>query len=159
MFSKTSLALSAAFLSSLCWSILFAQNAPPRHPPAPKVLGPAEWKPAGQQLTAAYWTLEPGWGTDPEMRNNVTHHELTVTPVLRMYTGQEITLKPVTIAPQHTVSIDLREASQVDAAIPNHIGSFGSVAFRFQGLDSGNLFAAAIVRRDWCWPNRTHRFA
>jgi hypothetical protein len=138
--------VGATFL--LCSSFVPAQSAPPAHPPRPKVVGPAKWKPMPQEVTAPYWTLEPGWSTQLELRNNLVGHELTVTPVLRVNTGQEIPMSPMTIAPQHVVSVDLRTAGQVDAGLLDHAGSFGSVAFRFDGLDAANLFAASMVSRD-----------
>ncbi len=141
-------ATAAACLLFFCWSFLSAQNAPPQHPPRPKLLGPAKWDPSPQEVSAAYWTLEPGWNTDLEMRNNLHSRELTITPVLRNAAGQELSLAPVTVAAQHVVSIDLRNLAQTDPKILNYFGSFGSVAFRFNGLDSGNLFGATIVRHE-----------
>jgi len=89
--------------------------------------------------------LEPGWSTTLEMRNNVIYHQLTVTPVLRATNGQETALAPITIAPQHVVSLNLRRSAAANRA---NLGSFGSVAFRFEGLSADNLFAATIVRRE-----------
>ena len=80
------------------------------------------------------------------MRNNLRSRELTITPVLRTAAGQELSLAPVTVAPQHVVSLDLRNLAQSDPRILNYGGSFGSAVFRFNGLDTGNLFAATIVR-------------
>jgi hypothetical protein len=128
--------------------VVCAQSQPPRHPPNPKVLGPAKWDPSPQEVSAAYWTLEPGWSTQLEMRNNLRHHDLTITPVLRTGMGEELSLASVTIPSQHIVTLDLRDAGAVDARILDHTGSFGSVSFRFSGLDAANLFAATIVRRD-----------
>ena len=79
------------------------------------------------------------------MRNNVSHHDLTVTPVLRASSGQETPLASVTIAPRHIVAIDLRNATKANSGT---IGSYGSVVFRFDGLNAENLFAATIVRRE-----------
>jgi hypothetical protein len=62
------------------------------------VVGPAKWNPSPQSVSAAYWTLERGWNTDLEMRNNLRSRELTITPVLRAATGQELSLAPVTVA-------------------------------------------------------------
>jgi hypothetical protein len=112
------------------------------------VLGPAKWNPSPQEVSATYFSLESGWNTDLEMRNNLRRRELTITPVLRAASGQELSLTPVTIAPQHVVSLDLRTLAQADPKIVDNFGSFGSVAFRFNGLDAANLFAAAMVRRD-----------
>jgi hypothetical protein len=135
-------------LISCCFNFGGAQTEPPQHPPRPIVVGPAKWKPAPQELSAAYWTLEPGWDTTLEMRNNVRYWELTVTPVLRTAAGQEIALTPVTVAPQNVVAIDLRNVSQRDPNSATYVGSFGSVVFRFNGLNASNVFAATIVRRE-----------
>jgi hypothetical protein len=111
-------------------------------------VGPAKWEPSPQEVSTAYWTLEPSWNTELEMRNNLRYRELTVTPVLRSADGQEASLSPVTISPQHVVSLDLRSLAQNDPNILNNVGSFGSAVFRFNGLDAPNLFAAAIVQRE-----------
>jgi hypothetical protein len=42
-------------------SSVHAQNGPLAHPPRPKVVGPAKWTPLAQEVSATYWTLEPGW--------------------------------------------------------------------------------------------------
>lgn len=82
------------------------------------------------------------------MRNNLVAHELTITPVLRSATGQELLLAPVTIAPQHIVSLELRSVAQANPKILDYFGSYGSATFRFDGLDGANLFAAAMVHRE-----------
>ncbi len=124
-------ALQALFWLFVSSVLVYAQSGPPLHPPRPKVVGPAKWMPSAQEVSAAYWTLEPGWSTTLEMRNNVTYHDLIVTPVLRSNTGQEMPLAPLTIPPQHVVSLNLRNAvaSKADA-----LGPFGSVVFRLDGL-------------------------
>jgi hypothetical protein len=147
MVRRASRAAAASFLL-LFSPLLCAQSSPPKHPPRPKVVGPAKWEPSSQELSAAYWTLEPGWNTDVEMRNNLISRELTITPVLRSALGQETSLAPVTVAAQHIVSLDLRSLAQSQPQILNGAGLFGSVAFRFSGLDPSNLFAATIVRRE-----------
>jgi len=148
MFSSSYRAISATSFILLCSSLLGAQSAPPLHPPNPKVLGPAKWNPSPQEVSAAYWTLEPGWSTTLEMRNNVIHHDLTVTPVIRASTGQETPLAPVTIAPQHVIALDLRTAVTAANRTLSQLGPFGSVVFRFDGLYPDNLFGATIVRRE-----------
>lgn len=146
--SRATDAACLLLLLLLCSSFLCAQSAPPQHPPRPKQLGPAEWKPSPQSVPTAYWTLEPGWNTDLEMRNNLRSRELRITPVLRAATGQELSLAPVRIAPQHVVSLDLLNLAQSDPKVLEYLGSFGSAAFRFSGLDAANLFAASLVRRE-----------
>ena len=146
--ARTAFQAVAASLLLLCSSLVCAQSEPPQHPPRPKVVGPAKWTPAPQEVSVAYWTLEPGWNTNLEMRNNLRSRELTITPVLRAATGQELSLAPVTVAAQHVVALDLRKLAQVDPKILTYLGSFGSAVFRFDGLYPDNLFAASIVRRE-----------
>jgi hypothetical protein len=148
MVRKGLLALSIASLLLLCSSLLCAQSAPPAHPPRPKLVGPAKWNPSPQSVSTAYWTLEPGWNTDLEMRNNLRTRELTITPVLRTAAGEELSLAPVTVAPQHVVSLNLRNLAKANPNILTYLGSFGSAVFRFDGLYADNLFAATIVRRE-----------
>jgi hypothetical protein len=88
MSHKLPRAIATFFL--LLSSCVFAQSAPPQHPPRPKILGPANWEPTPQEVSAAYWTLESGWNTDLEMRNNLRHRELTITPVLRAADGRKL---------------------------------------------------------------------
>lgn len=66
---------------------------------------PAAWAatPAPQEVFAPYWTSEPGCETELQLKNNLTAGPLTVTPVLRLSSGQEIPLDPVTIAPNGSV--------------------------------------------------------
>jgi len=41
---------------------------------------------------APYWSSEPGWDTELQLKNNLAAASLTVTPVLRLASGQEIAL-------------------------------------------------------------------
>lgn len=85
-----SVRLACSFLI-VCSTLVCAQNGPPAHPPKPRVIGPAKWNPVPQEISAAYWTLEPGWNTTLEMRNNLHSRELTVTPVLRTAATRRVT--------------------------------------------------------------------
>jgi hypothetical protein len=55
--------------------------------------------PKPQEVFAPYWSSEPGWETELQLKNNLRATPLTVTPVLRLAQGEEITLNPVTIPP------------------------------------------------------------
>src|SRR6266436_1380899 len=46
--------------------------------------------PTEHELVVPFWTLEPGWGTQLEVRNNLAHGVFEVTPVLRMSGGSEV---------------------------------------------------------------------
>lgn len=124
---------------------LFAgsDNKAPAERPAPKPPTRADWKPSQQEVFVPYWTLEPGWDTQLEIRNNLGWHDLDVTPVLRTAGGTEIALPPVTVAPDQIVAVDLRQA--IVGRAPQLLDkpeSFGSVIYRFSALDSGNVLAA-----------------
>jgi hypothetical protein len=84
------------------------------------------------EQVATYWTSEPGWDTELQLRNNLYSAPLTVTPVLRLASGQEIPLTAVTIPANASASVSVNESLQEHA--PNLLGqpdSYGSVAFRF----------------------------
>ena len=63
-----------------------------------------------QEMFAPYWTLEPGWDSELELRNNLPFASLTVRPVLRTPAGAEVELSPVTLAPNEVRDVDLRES-------------------------------------------------
>lgn len=46
--------------------------------------------PKPQESYAPYWTSEPGWTTELQLKNNLFSAPLTVTPVLRTVSGKEI---------------------------------------------------------------------
>ena len=122
---------------------------PPNRAYRPKRMGLAKWEPTPQEVQASYWSLEPGWDTELEIRNNLAERNLTVIPTLRTAAGREIALTPVSLASEQIVAIDLRSAAaSVAPEIVNSAGSFGSVAVRFGGLDGANVFAASVVHRD-----------
>ena len=119
-------------LLSLC-PLLCAQNAPPRI----RQVGAFE-----QYIV--YWTSEPGWRTELQLRNNRVSADLTVTPALRTASGAETALPPVAIRPGEVVSLDLSEVLM--KAAPALIGAYGSVVLRYSSLGQRVLYAAAMVR-------------
>ncbi len=110
---------------------------------------PAKWEPKAQEIFLSYWTVESGWSTELEIRNNVAWRDLTVTPVLRTAAGAEIALQPVTVHSEHVAAVDLREALlSVAPSLLDQNGSFGSVVYRYAGNSQGNIFGASMVRRN-----------
>jgi len=51
------------------------------NPPAP------HRQPQDYEQYVAYWTAEPGWRTELQLRNNLDPGDLTVTPTLRSADG------------------------------------------------------------------------
>jgi hypothetical protein len=98
---------------------------------------------APHEQFAPYWTAEPGWRTELQLRNNLAQGDLTVTPVLRSANGDEYPLPPVTIAPNEIKSVDVSDA--VTKSAPQLKGLFGSVVFRYSSSGMRNLYAAVMV--------------
>lgn len=46
--------------------------------------------PKPQESYAPYWTSEPGWTTELQLKNNLLKASLTVTPVLRLASGKKL---------------------------------------------------------------------
>jgi len=101
--------------------------------------------PRPQEVFAPYWTSEPGWTTELQLRNNLTSGSLTVTPVLRVASGQEIPFDPVAIPSNASVSVWVNEQLLSHASqLLGQPGSYGSVVFRFISPNAENLFATAV---------------
>jgi len=103
-------AVAAASLLLLCSPFLCAQDAPP-HQPRPK-LSADEMESILAIGFHAYWTLEPGWNTIWKCATTCAP-ESDITPVLEQPRG-ELSLAPVTVAPQHVVSLNLRSLAKVN---------------------------------------------
>ena len=96
-----------------------------------------------QEQILSYWTAQGGWHSELQLRNNLPALDLTVTPVLRGPDGSETPLPAVTVKPQEVRTMNLNIA--LNSFAPQLIGSYGSVALRFRGYASRNLYAAIMV--------------
>ena len=56
-----------------------------------------KFAPKSLEQHAVYWTDEPGWHSELQLRNNLAAQSLTVTPYLRSSDGNEAALPPVEI--------------------------------------------------------------
>ncbi len=128
--------LSSFLLLALCSVSAFSAD-----PPHPKLRAASS-----QEVYAAYWTLEPGWHTDIEVRNNIADTPVTVTPTLRFATGSEVVLAPVTISPQDVAMINLHEElAKVAPQLAGAVGSYGSVVLRYSSAFQKNIYAGSMV--------------
>lgn len=142
LFAPVSILLLAA-VAATC------QPPQPHFPKPGTTVALADWIPTQQEVIASYWSLEPGWNTELEVRNNLAKRQLTVTPVLRTAAGREIALPDIVLASEEVTSINLQQAvAEVAPELVNHMGSFGSAAVRFAGLNDRNVFAATMVYRE-----------
>jgi hypothetical protein len=60
-----------------------------------------------QRLWGIYWTVEPGFTTTLEMKNNLPTTSLTVRLSLYFASGEEYPLTPVQLGPRQTTSIEI----------------------------------------------------
>jgi len=106
-------------------------------------------KPSPHELMAPYWCAEPGWHTEFQLRNNLLTSDLTVTPVLRLSTGQEFKLSPVTIPAATVTTVDvMTELNKVAPQLVHQTGTYGSVSFQYSSISTANLYAVAMVHMD-----------
>src|SRR5581483_7238205 len=106
-------------------------------------------KPTPHELMAPYWCLEPGWHTELQLRNNLLKSDLTVTPVLRLATGQEFKLSPVTIPAGTVTTVDvMAELTKVAPPLVHQPGTYGSVSLQYSSISTANLYAVAMVHMD-----------
>jgi hypothetical protein len=121
---------------SLCLSALFVAILTQAARPTPKP----------QEVFAPFWTSEPGWTTELQLKNNLASGSLTVTPVLRLASGKEIPLDPVTIASNDSASVWVNEGLLKHAPELLYLPtSYGSVVFRFTSLNARNLYAESVL--------------
>jgi len=103
-------------------------------------------QPESWEQYVAYWTTEPGWHTELQLRNNLDPGDLVVTAALRTFDGKETALPDVTIKSGDVVSFDLGDNLLKTA--PQLIGSYGSIVLRYTSVANRALFAAVMVRDD-----------
>jgi hypothetical protein len=99
-----------------------------------------------QEQFVSYWTTEPGWSTELQLRNNLESHELTVVPAVRTAAGVETALPAVSIKPGDVVSLDLYNT--LTTVAPQLAGSWGSLVLRYHTIAHRALYAAAMVHAD-----------
>jgi hypothetical protein len=87
-----------------------------------------------------YWTTEPSWHSELQLRNNLPDHELTVLPVLRTADGAETSLPAVTVKPAEVKSIDIGQSAVQFA------GKYGSLVLRYHSVAPRGLYAAMMIR-------------
>lgn len=99
-----------------------------------------------QESYAAYWTSEPGWITELQLKNNLPSAPLTVTPVLRLASGREIAFDSTTIPPGTSVSVWVNQGLLEHASeLFGQPGSYGSVVFRYTSPNADNLYATVLL--------------
>ncbi len=131
MIARTILVVSALGLSCV---LAFSQ--------VPASLGRVE----SQVVYAPFWTLEPGWHTHLGVRNSLPDKGVTVTPVLRLFNGREITLTSRIVGPNQAIEVDVeQELAKLAPEVVQKVGAYGSVLFKFSGTHTRNIYADSMV--------------
>jgi hypothetical protein len=65
----------------------------------------------------SYWTTEPGWHSELQLRNNLPDQDLSVLPILRTADGAETNLPAVIVKPAEVKSIDIGANSRDGTAL------------------------------------------
>jgi hypothetical protein len=95
---------------------------------------------------APYWTCEPGWNTDLQLRNNLVSGSLTVRPSLRVADGSETALAPVTLQPGEVQSISIIDAlMKVGSPLAGGSNAYGSIVLRYTSRSMKNLYGSVMV--------------
>ena len=129
--------LAVCLVTFVCSSVESHASGPSdsRHQPKP------------QEVYAAYWTAEPGWHTELQIRNNYAAETLEVQVVLRTANGSEIPLPTVTLGPDDDRVLDVGSILASAAPQLRPEDAYGSVIFRYSSRGRGNLFANVMVHR------------
>jgi hypothetical protein len=136
--APTLLILSSFLLCAVSSPQMFSQT-PSNSVAAPvKKSRPSELhRPRAQhELVVPFWTLEPGWNTKVEIRNNLAHGDLDVIAVLRRSDGSEVQAPPLTISSDHIKKVDLQTVA------PDWNGradAYGSLLLRYNSVSTGNV--------------------
>ena len=98
-----------------------------------------------QEVIAPYWSLESGWKTSFEIRNNLPTEAMRVTPVLRTHSGEELRLPVIEVGSEQIRSVDLHSLLTENQARRLRNSPYGSVAFQFEGWGLRNIYASTMI--------------
>jgi hypothetical protein len=99
-----------------------------------------------QALWAAYWTIEPGYTSTLEMKNNLVQSPLDVTISLYFANGEEYPLSPITIGPRQTVVLDISSViGSLPPAVRARAGTQGTLEVDFNAATPSALMGSVSV--------------
>lgn len=101
-----------------------------------------------QEVFANYWTIEPGWNTHFEIRNNRPDRNIDVEITINTADGTQASLGTVTAFPNEVADVDL--SALVAARKPQLLTSpvrYGSASFKYVAQHSHNLYIGIMIHR------------
>ncbi|MBI3664155.1 MAG: IPT/TIG domain-containing protein [Acidobacteria bacterium] len=104
--------------------------------------------PAGveHKLWSVYWTVEPGFTSTLEMKNNLVADPLNVSVSLYFANGEEYPLAPVQLGPRQTATIDLNRAIEsLPSAVAARAGREGTLELEFVAPSPSALMGSVSV--------------
>jgi hypothetical protein len=100
----------------------------------------------GQKLWAAYWTVQPGFMSTLEMKNNLVQMPLNVGVSLYFASGEEYPLAPITLGPRQTAVLDInRIIALLPASTRARAGTEGTVEVDFNAPTPSSLMGSVSV--------------
>jgi hypothetical protein len=99
-----------------------------------------------QLLWAAYWTVQPGFTSTLEMKNNRVQEALTVHVSLYLPSGEEYYLDPIELGPRQATAIHLnRVLESLPASLAARAGQEGSLEVKFRSSSPKALMGSVSV--------------
>ena len=99
-----------------------------------------------QILWGPYWTVQPGFTSTLEMKNNRAEETLPVNVSLYFANGEEYYLDPIQLGPRQTVVIDLNHIIEsLPASVRARAGKEGTVKVIFYSANHSALMGSVSV--------------
>lgn len=106
----------------------------------------AQEESSAQTLWGVYWTVQPGFTSTLEMKNNLVAEPLSVSVSLYFANGEEYPLSPVQLGPRQTAIIDLNRAIEsLPSAVAARAGQEGTLEVEFVAPTPSALMGSVSV--------------
>ncbi|MGH9813388.1 MAG: hypothetical protein ACRD4T_09670, partial [Candidatus Acidiferrales bacterium] len=101
---------------------------------------------AEQTLWSTYWTVEPGFTSTLEMKNNRVDRPLYVQVSLYFANGEEYYLERLHLEPRQTVVVNLNQVYEsLPAAVRARVGKEGAVEVSFRAPSASSLMGGVSI--------------
>jgi hypothetical protein len=99
-----------------------------------------------QKLWAAYWTVQPGFRSTLEMKNNLVQGSLNVSVSLYFASGEEYPLGPIALGARQTAVLDINGImALLPAAVQARAGTEGTIEVDFTAPTPSALMGSVSV--------------
>ena len=99
-----------------------------------------------QVLWSTYWTVQPGFTSTLEMKNNRVDQQLTAWVSLYFTNGEENYLEPIQLGPRQTVVVNLNQVYEsLPAPVRARVGKEGAVEVSFRAPSASSLMGGVSI--------------